>query len=313
MAVLVLALAGTGCRTGLAWVAMPFLYDEVELPESQVLRDLPYRNGADADARKHRLDLFLPEDAGARWPLVVFVHGGGWTSGDKDLTVGGADVYGNIGRFLARRGMGAAVMSYRLQPQVEWQAQVSDVADAVAWVHAHAEHFGGDPDAIFLMGHSAGAQLAAHVALDPGRGPLLGVCGLIPVSGAAYDLSDAETYALGASPRYYERRFRNGGPDPGWQRRASPIRFIAAGGLPALVLYAEDDWPALQHQARLLAAALEDARAPTRLVEIPDADHYTVVLALSRTGDPASESILDFVRDTPCRGARRIAARSFLP
>jgi acetyl esterase/lipase len=284
---------------------MPFLYEEVELPDGQVMRDVPYRNGDGAHPEKHRLDLFLPpsdgDGGGAPWPVVVFVHGGGWTSGDRALRFGGADVYGNIGRYLASHGIGAAVLSYRLQFDVEWTDQVEDVARAVAWVRVHIAPLGGDPDALFLMGHSAGAQLAAYVALDEGvarrfsAGP---VCGLIPVSGAGYDLADEETYALGASRRYYERRFRVADED--WMRVASAVRRIGPNPPPALVLFAEEDWPSLRRQASLLEQALHAAGAPVRLVEVPEEDHYTVVLALTRDDPSAGRAIIDFVRGTPC-------------
>jgi len=90
---------------------------------------------------------------------------------------------------------------------------VADVAAAVAWAHAHAADYGGDPGALFLAGHSAGAQLAAYVALAPaplgehGLSPSV-LCGVIPVSGAGYDLEDARTYELGTDLGFYESRFR---------------------------------------------------------------------------------------------------------
>jgi hypothetical protein len=95
----------TGWR-GAYWLAVTVLYREVPLPESQIVRDLPYVNGTVQDRTKHRLDLFVP--AGRGWPMVVFVHGGGWREGDKGVTVGSADVYGNIGRYLASHGIGAS-------------------------------------------------------------------------------------------------------------------------------------------------------------------------------------------------------------
>lgn len=319
---IVVALAGLtlvlgSCRSTLGVVAMPFLYDEVALPAEQVVRDVPYRNGDGADAEKHRLDLFLPslstgadaspstgEDAEG-WPVVVFVHGGGWTHGDRALRFGGADVYGNIGRYLASHGIGAAVISYRLQFEFEWTDQVEDVARAVAWVQTHAAGYGGDPEAVFLMGHSAGAQLAAYVAFDgnsAGRHGLEPVCGLIPVSGAGYDLEDEETYERGASRRYYRRRFRTSEeiPDEDWMRRASAVHRIGPNAPPALVLYAEDDWASLHRQAAVLEGALNRADVPVRLLRIAEEDHYTVVLALTDDARAAGPSVLDFVRRTTC-------------
>ena len=289
-----------GCRSTLQAVGVAFLYDEIELPDAQVARDLAYRAGPEADPEKHRLDLFLPEPGTGPWPVVVFVHGGGWRTGDKGLQVAGADVYGNIGRFFASHGIGAAVISYRLQPNVTWREQVDDVRRAARWVRSHVAALGGDPHSLFLMGHSAGAHLAAHVALDPAEP----VCGWIPVSGAGFDLGDPETYALGADPGYYERRFRNGDRDDAWQREASPLRSVGAHAPPALILYAEDEWPALHRQAELLDQALRAAGVASTLREIPDEDHYSEVLALTRPDQVAAPLILDFVRGIDCAPPR---------
>jgi len=298
-----------GCRTlgsGAYWVGMPFVYRDVDLPEKQVVRDVRYRSDAGADDEKHRLDLFLPE-APVGWPVLVFVHGGGWTTGDKSLRVGGRDVYGNIGRFYAARGIGAAVISYRLQPGVEWTAQVDDVARAVQWVHQHIGAYGGDPAALFLAGHSAGAQLAAHVALDAERlartgVPAESVCGLIAVSGAALDLADEETYRLGASRAYYERRFRNGDAGEGWKRAASPVHFARADAPPALILYAEGEPPSFRRQAEVLDTALRGAGATSRVEQVPGENHYRMVPTLSRADKLPAPAIERFIRDRHCGG-----------
>ena len=88
LALLVLPLALGGCRNAAAWFAMPFLYEEASLPDEQVVRDVPYRDDPAAHPEKHRLDLFLPAGEGP-WPVLVFVHGGGWTRGDRAERDGG--------------------------------------------------------------------------------------------------------------------------------------------------------------------------------------------------------------------------------
>src|SRR5947207_2194299 len=85
------------------------LYRAVALEQEQVRRDICYREGSGDE--KHRLDLFLPR--GTNWPILIFIHGGGLASGDKGLRFGGADVYGNIGRFYASQGVAVAVINYR--------------------------------------------------------------------------------------------------------------------------------------------------------------------------------------------------------
>src|SRR5436190_478525 len=96
-------------RAGLA-----VLYRPVPPSSGKILRDVVYWEGS--ENKKHRLDLFIPEET--NWPVFVFVHGGSLDSGDKCLRVCGADLYGNIGRFYASRGIGVAVINYRLQPEV---------------------------------------------------------------------------------------------------------------------------------------------------------------------------------------------------
>ncbi len=311
------ALSASGCAV-VYGLGIGLVYEEAELPEAQVLHDLRYVEGSDSE--KHRLDLFLPTPDSVRtdpWPTVVFVHGGGWTEGDKDLAFGGADVYGNIGRFFASRGIGAVTVNYRLLPSVGWPEQITDVARAVAWVAEHIALYGGDPDALFLMGHSAGAQLAARVALDPEALAAAGasrerVCGVIAVSGAGYDLIDEETYALSNDPGYYARRFnpepapaKAGGTDPDWQTDASPIRFADATAPPFLVLYAGGESRALQRQSRLLDAALGEAGAESVVVVVPRQSHERIVLTLSRDDQTAAPAMLDFVRATACGEASR--------
>lgn len=305
--VLLLAGSGLGCFKAATWLAMPFLFDRAPLPSDQVVRDLAYREDAAADARKHRLDLYLPRPAqapGRAWPVLVFVHGGGWTHGDKALREGGRDVYANIGRYFAARGIGVAVVNYRLQFDVTWREQVADVADAVAWVHANVASYGGDPSALVLSGHSAGAQLAAWVALDrekAARHFAPAVCGLVSVSGAGFDIADPGTYEVGAKRGYYERRFRAGDPSDAWQDKASPIRHVSAESPSTLLLFAENDWPAIQRQTFLLRDALEAAGTHTQLSRVPDQDHFTIVLTLSRDSyAEGGPGIVEFIRSLDC-------------
>ena len=291
----------SGCSHLVYRVGIPFFYEEAELPPNQVLRDLAYRSDADADPVKHELDLFLPAPSVERPPVLVFVHGGGWRTGDKSLAPGGHDVYGNIGRFFAGRGIATAVINYRLMPKFSLEDQIDDVAHAVAWVHAHAADYGADPDAIFLSGHSAGAHLAAWVTLDRAKleavgMPATAIRGLIAVSGAAYDVSDEKTYDLGTDLDYYEARFRHGESDVDWKERSSPIRLVRADAPPSLVLYADGETEALKRQAKLFADALAGAGASTRLLAIPAGSHERIVLTLSRDDRVAAPEMLAFIR-----------------
>lgn len=272
-------------------VGVALLYEKAELPDSQIVRDVCY-TATPCDTPKHTLDLYLPPQRD--WPVIVFVHGGGWDSGDKNYRAGGADVYANIGRYYAMRGIGVAVINYRLQPGADWSAQVDDVQAAVMWVRRNIAARGGREDRIFLMGHSAGTHLAAMVALDT-TAPTP-VQGVIAVSGAALDIADETTYRLGADPRYYEQRFSGDDTSTAWQRRASPVSRVSASAPRFLVMYATGESRELQHQSRLLHDALLKAGATSELLPLPGESHTRIVLALSHPKKLPATAIPAFVQ-----------------
>lgn len=306
--VLTLGLGGCGLAKSLG---VGIFYDEADLPEENVRRDLAYLPDG---LPKHRLNLFLPLADSVRqrpWPVLVFVHGGGWTEGDRDLTYGGADLYNNVGRFFAARGIGTAVISYRLLPDVRWPAQVEDVAAALAWVQNHAADWGGDPDAVTLMGHSAGGQLSARVAYDEDARQRAGArpaCGVVVVSGAALDLVDPATWETGTEFDYYSVRFspsreRLDGPpaEPyAWQREASPVTYVTPEAPPTLIVTARGEGDLFRTQADALERTLGAAGVPTTRTVMPSRTHELGVPDLSRDDRVVGPATVDFVRGLDC-------------
>ena len=291
---LIAMLIGTGCSS-FQRVGMAFLFKEAPLGNTRVINDMPYTS---TDNSSQRLNLFCPP--GTNWPVMIFAFGGGWTEGDKGLRVGGKDVYGNIGRFYAARGIGVAVINYRLQPKVTWREQVDDVAAAVAWVKMKSSRYGADSEKIFLAGHSAGAHLVSFVALNPM--PMLkhsvspsAIKGVISVSGAGLDLADEVTYQLGASRSYYEDRFC--APDclPGWDKAASPTHFVTSNSPPFLILYAGGEKKALQRQSQRLAEELTRKSIYEETIIVPGQSHPRMVLVLSRPDRIAAPAIQTFI------------------
>ena len=288
-----LAVALTGCSL-VSRVGVRFLYRKADLLSTQIIRDICYLPSSACDGPENTLDLYLPITG--RWPVIVFVHGGGWDSGDKDFRAGGADVYANVGRYYASRGIAVAVINYGLQPRVTWSQQVDDVRTAVSWVRSRALDYGGQPDHLFLMGHSAGAHLASLVALTANAQMRLAIRGVIAVSGAALDLADETTYQLGADRHYYAERFQHGDATDEWKRRASPVRYVSPQSPPFLILYATGETRALQHQSQLLHAELEKHGVSSRLVPVPGESHTRIVLALSHPDKVPAREILEFVQ-----------------
>jgi acetyl esterase/lipase len=288
---------------------MRVLYDKVEIPRDRVTMNIGYDPAA-LDDHKRQLDLYLPEGRG--WPTVIFIHGGGWAWGDRAQTFGGQDVYGNIGRFLAREGFGAAVISYRLIWKTDWRTQATDVARAVTWVHQNIAARGGDPRKVFLMGHSAGAQLAMRIAVDPqwlagvGAEPQA-ICGVVAVSGAGYDLEDRVAERLDQDERYYVQRFGGsvredlGAPATyAWRREASVLPSLDAADPPFLSMMAEGDYASIQHQVRLADERLGKLGLSRGFVIVANTTHERIVLELSRGDHVAGPAVLKFLRDMPC-------------
>lgn len=150
--------------------------------EMQVHRDLPYVESSDSHQAS---DLYAPQD-GKDHPVVVWIHGGGWRRGDKAPMQ-------HKPQALVDKGFLFVSINYRFVPDVTLQQMMGDVAKAIRWVHGHARQYGGDPSAIYVMGHSAGAHLAALVCTDnrylKAEGlPLAILKGCVPVDVAAFDI-----------------------------------------------------------------------------------------------------------------------------
>jgi triacylglycerol lipase len=230
-----------------------------------VTRDRSY--GPD---ERNRLDVFSIGDGGAK-PVLLFVHGGGFVRGDKVLP--GSPYYDNVGLWAATHGFVGVTMTYRLAPAHQYPAGVVDLAAAVAWLRANVASFGGDPDAIVVLGQSAGAAHAAMYAARPDLSPggRVDVAGIALMSGI-YDFS---RFGPGPTLNGYL-------PDePGLAARASSVAGLVASNLPVLFVVSELDPPAFQQQAMLLANALfeRDGHFPN-VVFMPRHNHISQIAHL---------------------------------
>lgn len=240
-------------------------------PAVEPLRDQRY--GPDP---RHRLDIFSP-GAGSR-PVLVFVHGGGFTGGDK--TRPGAFYYDNIGQWAARSGLVGVNITYRLAPQHAYPAVVEDIAAALAWVRANIAAHGGDPARIVLMGQSAGAAhvgdyLAAHAA-SPGVASAVLVSGVHDV--ASYPASPTTGAYYGTDPIKLAQR----SAIPGLARLAIPL-FLASADL--------EPRPFQDQVARLNAALCLAGRCPPYL-HMAGHNHFSTVFAIGTADQELTIPIL---------------------
>lgn len=206
--------------------------------------------------------------AADRKPVLVFIHGGSWNSGDP------AD-YGFIGRNFAPQGFVVVEAGYRLGEEGRFPAMVEDSAVAVAWVYRNIARFGGDPARIWLMGHSAGAYNAVQITLDrrwldaasvPANVP----AGAIGLSGP-YDFLPLDTDASRAA-------FGNFEDLPATQ----PVNFVRPDAPPMLLLTGDKDTTVKPRHTVALAKRLREAGAVVESGSYPGMDHADPLLALAR-------------------------------
>jgi len=254
-------------------------------PPAPGTREFAY--GADP---KQRLDLVKPAGL-TRAPVLLFIHGGGWSIGDK------AHAAGEKARWANGQGWAFASANYRLVPQATVEQQAADVASAIAWLRANAAKEGLDPDRIVLMGHSAGAHLAALVGTNPqylkvAGVPLGAVKGVVLLDGAGYDVPTQASAEMNIVKPMYDAAF---GTDPKRQAALSPTRHAAAPNVSRWLILPIERRRDSQAQSKGLADALNRAGASATVVAVPGESHGSLNKGLGEAGDFATEQAEKFL------------------
>lgn len=257
----------------------------------QTLNNLARTNGLEVTTdRKYGseprqvLDVYAPENA-RNAPVIVFIHGGSWTGGDKSE-------YRFVGESFARAGYVTAVINYRLAPANRYPAFIQDAARALKWTTQNIAQYGGDPKRLFVTGHSAGAFNAVEVVVNErwlreADVPVANVRGVVGIAGP-YD------YDFRAFPS------RSAFPQDGLPEDIMPSRHVRRDPPPTLLLVAGRDQVVAPENALKMEAALKAAGGEVTREVLPRLDHYTVVGALSRTLTflgPTRARTLDFIAE----------------
>jgi acetyl esterase/lipase len=240
---------------------------------------------------RHTLDIYAPANADGPAPVVVFFYGGHWDSGDRTQ-------YRFVGAALAAEGIVTVIPDYRVYPEVRFPAFMEDGARAIAWTRANAASFGGDRNRIALMGHSAGAQIATLLALDPrylraaGADPARDIAAVVGLAGP-YDflpLHDDELKVIF-------------GPEQAW-KQSQPIDFVSASAPPMLLAAGADDDVVDPGNTLRLAAALRNAGAEATDIIYPGIGHSKLIGAMARPFTflaPVRRDVQRFVAAAPSR------------
>lgn len=255
------------------------LHHDVTMPATTVIRDASY--GPD---ERNVLDVFAAGDPGAATrPVVVFIHGGGFTRGAK--TQPGSPFYDNIMRWAAAQGLIGVNINYRLAPAHTWPSGIEDLERLVAWLGTNIGQYGGDPEQIFLWGHSAGAaHVADFVAAQTVRGRPTGLAGAVLTSGF---------YQLGDEVSMWQAYY---GDEVATYAERSSLAGLAASELPLLVNDAELDPEHFRIQARLLVDARAAAGRPVEYVHLQGHSHISETYAVGTEDTTLSGAVLGFIR-----------------
>jgi acetyl esterase/lipase len=260
-----------------------------------VKQDIPYAEPADP---RQKVDIYGPEGA-KNLPVVFWIHGGGWQTGDRTNVQVKPQAFVDKGFVFVSTG-------YRLLTNVDMGTIFRDIAKSIRWVHDHIAEHGGDPNRILVMGHSAGAQLAALICIDDrylkAEGLSLNfIKGCVPVDGDTYDvpaiIETVETrqrvHGL-PMPKFGHRvKFGN---DPAKHRDYSAVTHAAKGkGIPPFLILHVADHPDTSAQAERLEAVLKDADIPAKRFAAKETNHSKLNENLGLPDDPPTKALFEFV------------------
>lgn len=262
--------------------------------ELKLTRDIPYATPAH---ERQVLDVYAPENV-RQLPVVFWIHGGGWQAGDKTSVQVKPQAF-------VDRGFVFVSTNYRLLPHVEIDVIFRDIAQSIHWVHAHIAEYGGDPQRVLIMGHSAGAQLAALMCTDDRYLKAEGLSldfikGCVPVDGDTYDvpaiIETAETrrrvHGLPQATFGHREKF---GHTAEKHRDYSAVTHVTKdkGIPPFLILYVADH-PDNSAQAQRMGNALKAAGVPATVYGAKATNHNRINDELGLPEDPVTKALFEF-------------------
>jgi arylformamidase len=280
-------------------LALVFYYVSISVGYPQRKMDIPYIKIPDVryapyakKDKQNMMDIYMPR-MGSNSPVILFVHGGAWTDGDKE------DIFYKAGYFTSK-GYVFVSINYRLTPEVKHPAHAQDVANAVSWFYSNARHYSADAKRMYLMGHSAGAHLAALISLDDSYLLKAGVStdvikGAILIDGIGYDIPVLIDNTGNKAKEQYKKIF--GASRKDWQN-ASPAYHIKENTrtIPMLLCYAADRAIA-GIEAHLLAEKLQGVNAYVKTFKYDKKNSQTINRDIGKERDKTTDDIVRFLQE----------------
>jgi len=260
-----------------------------ESDDIKIFKNILYTKIKGANPNFTSLDVYTPEIS-KNCPVIVFIHGGAWSFGNKGSLNYKTTVF-------TKANFVYVSINYRLSPDIKHPLHASDVAKAITWIYKHISDYGGDPQNIFLIGHSAGAHLAALIATDERYLGDLGfstkiIRGVIGLDSAAYHLP---TLIRSEPENYYLFEMAFGDNLEIWEK-ASPIYYVGKGkSIPPFLLTYASDREVSKIVNLVFAQALKISNYQIHLYYASDKDHISIESDLGKLGDTTTEKIFQFI------------------
>lgn len=237
---------------------------------------------------KHLLDIYIPSAINAEemFPVLVFIHGGTWISGSKDM-------YALLGTNFAAKGIVTVLINYRLGDLVTVDKMAEDCAAAVTWTHANIGKYRGDPNRMYVSGHSAGGHLAALVTLDPAYLATAAVIkGCVLIDAFGLNISRFIRDFGSAYVQYIERIFTR--HEKTWDK-LSPVNFLKPGVCPFQVFAGGSSYPFLLQDNQLFVEKLRQHRIPVHYETMPGKSHSQMITQMQLPDHVLYQKMIDFM------------------
>ena len=256
----------------------------------KVEKNIGYSN--DKNDSNRQLNVYYKKGVVNPQDVIIFIHGGSWSSGKKET-------YWWLGRNMARKGIVTVVINYGLAPENKYQQMAADCTEAVKWVKEHISEYGGNPNRIFLMGHSAGGHLAELINADPQYFAAAGLKN--PVRGVilddAFGLDMNEYLTHSEKDANYYNFLRTFSASPQTWTMASPLHYLTQIQNPHLIFYGGRTYPAIQIQSKRMQKELQEHQVRSELQEIKNKKHVGMISQMIFGCNPLYDDILEFIKN----------------
>jgi acetyl esterase/lipase len=271
---------------------MFFAFTQVFTGSAQVrlAKNINYAGNND---QANALNIYYKKGDVKNQDVIVFIHGGSWSSGKKET-------YWWLGRNFAKKDIVTAVINYPLAPNATYKEMALASAKAVKWIKDSIASYGGNPDRIFIMGHSAGAHLAELINADPQYFKAVGIQN--PIKGVilndAFGLDMEEYLTKAEKDDYYTDFIRTFSTEQKTWQIGSPLFYVANVNNPHLIFYGTKTYDAIQIQSKRMNKELKSLNVPVILQIIEGKKHVPMIAQMIWGSNKLYKSISNFLEET---------------